>query len=216
MHVIIVGCGRMGSGIARALSLQGHSPVVIDHDAAAFQRLGASYKGKSLLGHGMDRTVLGHAGISHADALAAVTGNDNLNTIVALLARRKFHVPKVVARLFDPAKAETYRRLGVVTIAPTDWGITRVCEQLLHPRLNSVATVGDGGIDILEIDVPPSFVGRTLAELTIPWELQAVALRRDGRTFLADQNTRLQAEDVAYMAASSNAVERLSAHLGIA
>ena len=215
MNIIIVGCGRMGAGIARALGLRGHTLVVIDSDPAAIQRLGRTFKGKFILGHGIDRTVLGEAGISHADGLAAVTGNDNVNTIVALLARQKFHVPKVVARVYDPTKAETYRRLGVNTIAPIGWGITRVCEQLLFPRLNSVASLGSGAIEIMELEVPPSLVGRPIADLTVPQQVQVVALQREGKTFFAAPTMPLQTEDIVYIAASPSVVDRLDTQFGI-
>ena len=103
--------------------------MVIDDDATAFERLGST-RVKPYADMG-DRTVLEEAGVAHADGLAAVTGNDDLNIIVALLARQCFQVPKVVARLYDPKKAETYRRSGISTVAPMTWGITRVCESLL-------------------------------------------------------------------------------------
>jgi trk system potassium uptake protein TrkA len=215
MNFIIIGSGRMGSGIARALSLQGHTLAVIDQESTALQRLGTGFKGKRIVGHGMDRAILGEAGITSADGVAAVTGNDNLNTIVALMARQHFHVPKVVARLYDPLKAETYRRLGVITISPTTWGVTRVCEQLIYPRLNTIATLGDGAFEIVEMEIPVSLVGRTIADLTMPQQLHVVALRREGRTFLASQTMQLQADDVAYVAASSSAISHLNAPLGI-
>lgn len=215
MNTIVVGCGRMGAGIARALSLRGHTLAVIDHEPAALLRLGPTFKGKKILGHGMDRTVLGEAGISHADGLVAVTGDDNLNTIVALLARQHFHVPKVIARLYDPAKTETYRRLGVQTIAPINWGIARVSEQLLFPRLNTIASLGDGSVELIELDIPPSLIGRTLGDLAVPQEIHVVALQREGKTFFASQHMALQAEDIAYLAVSPTAIDRLNAQLGM-
>jgi trk system potassium uptake protein TrkA len=215
MQFVVVGCGRMGSGVARALSLRSHTVAVLDNDPTAFERLGPKFKGKKVRGHGLDRTALEEADVAHADGLAAVTGNDDLNIIVALLARQCFQVPKVVARLYDPKKAETYRRLGISTVAPTAWGVTRVSECLLFPRLRTIASLGDGTIDLLELEIPPSLAGRTLAELAVPQEIQAIALQRGGKTLLAANNLPLQSTDIAYLAVLSTAVDRLNTQLGI-
>lgn len=215
MNFVIVGCGRMGSGVARALNLQNHTLAVIDIDGTAFARLGPTFKGKHLCGHGLDRPLLEEAGIAHADGLAALTGSDDLNIVIALLARQRFHVPKVVARLYDPKKAESYRRLGIHTIAPILWGITRVSESLLFPQINSIASLGNGAIDLLEVEIPSSLVGRTLADLTTPNEVLPVAILRGGKTLLATEHMPLQASDVAFLAVLSTAVDRLNAQLGI-
>jgi trk system potassium uptake protein TrkA len=215
MKFVIVGCGRMGSGVARSLGQRSHTLAVIDNDPAAFERLGPTFKGKTVHGHGLDRTALEEAGVAQADGLAAATGSDDLNIIVALLARQCFHVPKVVARLYDPKKAETYRRLGISTIAPITWGITRVCESLLFPRLRTIASLGNGTIDLLELEIPPSLAGRTLADLAIPQEIQAVAVQRGGKTLLAANDMPLQSSDIAFLAVLSTAVDRLNAQLGI-
>jgi trk system potassium uptake protein len=215
MQFVIVGCGRMGSGIAQTLSMRGHSVAVIDNNESAFQRLGHSFKGKILLGHAMERAFLEEAGLAHADGLAAVTGSDDVNTIVALVARQHFQVPKVVARLYDPNKAEVYRRLGITTIAPTSWAIASVTEQMLFPQLRVLTTLGNGAVDLIELEIPPTLAGRTLADLAVPQELQAVALQRGGKTFFAAQNMPLQPADIAYIAILPSAVDHINTQLGI-
>ena len=215
MKIVVVGCGRMGSGVASSLSLRNHTIAVIDNDPVAFERLGPAFKGSTVRGHGLDRAVLEQAGIAHADSLAALTGSDDLNIVVALLARQCFNVPKVVARLYDPKKAETYRRLGISTISPISWGITRVCESLLFPQLHAIASLGNGTVDLIELEIPPSLAGRTLADLAIPQEIQAIALQRGGKTLLAANNMPLQLSDVAYMAVLSTAVDRLTTQLSM-
>jgi trk system potassium uptake protein TrkA len=205
----------MGAGIAQALCLRGHAVTVLDNDRSAFKRLGRTFKGERVVGHAMERSILEEAGIATADGLAAVTGNDDLNTIVALLARQQFHVPKVVARLYEPHKAEVYRRLGITTIATTTWGIARVIENLLFPDLRVVASLGNNQIELVELEIPPALAGRTLADLAGPQEVQAVAVQRAGRTFLATQNMPLKSADILYVALVASAVDHFNTQLSI-
>src|SRR5512139_1762646 len=135
MKIIIIGCGRMGSGLARAMSLRGHAVTVVDRDPAAFERLGPTFKGQTVVGIGFDREVLLKAGIDRADGLAALTESDEANVVAARLASQVFHIPRVVARLYDPRKAEIYKRLGLRTIAPVAWGIARAADLLSHSQL---------------------------------------------------------------------------------
>ena len=113
MKVIVIGCGRVGSRLATALALRGDSVTVVDLETAAFHRLGKQYHGQRITGDGCNRDVLDRAGIERADALAAVTGSDEINAVLARLAATRLGVPRVVARIYAPAKAEIYRRLGV-------------------------------------------------------------------------------------------------------
>ncbi len=128
MKLIIIGCGRVGAGLAQALSQRGHAVTVVDKDSLTFERLGSTFKGQTVNGGGFDREVLLQTGIERADGLAAVTGSDEVNIVTARLARQMFRVPRVVARLYDPRKAEVYQRLGLQTINPVTWGINRIAE----------------------------------------------------------------------------------------
>lgn len=123
MKVIIMGCGRVGEQLARLLVDEGHQVVVIDYDERALARLGPNFKGQRINGVGFDRDVLMKAGIEQADAFAAASSSDNANIVAARIAHNIFHVPRVVARLFDPQRAEIYRRLGMLTISSTTWGL---------------------------------------------------------------------------------------------
>ncbi|HKZ70108.1 MAG TPA: TrkA family potassium uptake protein, partial [Anaerolineales bacterium] len=135
MKFIVVGCGRWGAGLAQTLSQRGHAVTIVDQDPSAFGRLGPNFKGKTITGIGFDREVLREAGIERADGLAAVTVSDEANVVTARLAQQVFHVPKVVARLYDPHKAEIYRRLGLQTISTVTWGIHRIAELLCYSEL---------------------------------------------------------------------------------
>ena len=154
MKIIIVGCGRVGSRLARTLSLQGHTVTVVDKDPTAFEQLGASFKGKTVTGIGFDQDVLKQAGIQHVDALAAVTSSDETNVVTARLAKRVFHVPRVAARVYDPRKAEIYRRLGLQTISPVALGSVQLAELLSFSHLDTVATLGSGDVHIVDVEIP--------------------------------------------------------------
>jgi trk system potassium uptake protein TrkA len=215
MRIIVIGCGRMGSGLARTMSLRGHAVTVVDRDPVAFERLGPAFKGQTVVGIGFDREVLLKAGIDRADALAALTESDEANVVAARLASQVFHIPRVVARLYDPRKADIYKRLGLRTIAPVAWGITRAADLLSRSQLEPVANLG-GDVEIVEVEVPPLLVGRTVNELVVPGEIHVVAVSRGGRTLLPTLGTLFRDGDMVYVAVLSTSADRLSELLGLA
>ncbi len=214
MRIIIIGCGRMGAGLAQTLSLRGHQVTVLDHDPSSFERLGSSFRGETVSGGGFDRESLLRAGIERADALAAVTASDEVNAVVARLARQVFHVPKVVARIYDPRKAEIYQRLGLQNISPVTWGINRIIDLLCYSRMETVASLGSGEVDIVEAEVPQLLVGRTVNELTVMGEIHVVAITRQGKTFLATLGTEFHKGDLIHLALLAASADRLKALLG--
>jgi trk system potassium uptake protein TrkA len=214
MRIIIVGCGRMGAGLALTLTQRGHDVTVIDRDPTAFATLGERFSGRIITGHGFDREVLRCAGITRADALAAVTSSDETNVVTARVARQFFRVPRVVARLYDPRKAEIYRRLGVLTISTTEWGVHRITELLSYSWFEPIVSLGSS-VDIVDVEAPPALVGRSLASLTVPGEVHPVAISRGGRCFLPTQETRLQAGDLLHIAVLATSTERLKGLLGV-
>lgn len=214
MKMLIIGCGRVGSGLALHLTRQGHNVAVIDHASTAFERLGGAFTGQVVLGAAFDREALRHAGIERTDGLAAVTGSDEVNFVIARAAKQLFHVPRVVARLYDPRKADLYRRLGLQTINPMTWGIQRIVELLSFSHLDAVVSLGSGEIDIIETELPPLLVGRTVNELTLAGEIHVVAISRSGRTFLPTLGTVFQKGDVAHIAVLASSSTRLTTLLG--
>ena len=130
MHVIVVGCGRVGSGLAISLIAQGHSVAIMDKNARAFRRL-KDWDGPRIIGSGFDRDDLEKAGAVGADALAAVTSGDNTNILTVRIARETYLIPNVVARIYDPRRAEIYQRLGIPTVATVTWTIDQVRRRLL-------------------------------------------------------------------------------------
>lgn len=214
MRIIIIGCGRLGAGLAETLGQRGHGVTVVDLDPAAFERLGPSFRGETVAGGGFDRDVLLMAGIERADGLAAVTSSDEVNVVAARLARLVFRVPRVVARLFDPRKAEVYRRLGLPTISHVTWGINRIVELLCYSRLDTIKSLGSGEVDIVEAEIPHLLVGRTVNDLTVPGEIHVVAVTRRGKTFLPTLGTEFHEGDMVHLALLAESAERLKAILG--
>jgi trk system potassium uptake protein TrkA len=215
MKIIIIGCGRMGAGLARTLSLRGHAVTVVDNDPAAFERLGPAFKGQTVVGIGFDRDVLLQAGIERADGLAAVTASDEANVVAARIASQVFRVPRVVARVYDPHKAEIYQRLGLQTIAPVTWGIHQIADLLCYSPLDTVLSLGSGEVDLVKTEIPPLLAGRTVNELTVPGEIRVVAISRGGTTFLPTLGTVFQNGDLVHLVVLAASADRLRALLGL-
>ncbi len=215
MKFIVVGCGRMGSGLARALIQRGHGVAAVDKDPASLARLGKAFAGATVVGIGFDRDVLLQAGIERADGLAAVTSSDEANVVIARLASQVFRVPRVVARLYDPSRAEIYRRLGVQTITPVLWGINRVADLLCYSQLDAVMSLGSGEVDIVEVELPPLLIGRSISTVTIAGAAHVVAISRRGRTFLPLADAVFQEGDVMHLAVVGTSIDRLAALLGL-
>lgn len=215
MKIIIIGCGRVGAGLAQNLSRRGHTVTVVDKDPTTFERLGSPFAGQTVAGIGFDRDVLLQAGIERADGLAAVTGSDEANAVIARVARQVFRVPRVVARLYDPRKAAVYQRLGLQTINPVTWGIHRIAELLCYSRLETILSLGSGEVDIVEAELPPLLAGRTVNEVTVSGEIQVVAISRKSKTFLPTLGTALQEGDLLHLAVLAASADRLKALLSI-
>jgi len=214
MQSIIIGCGRVGAGLAQSLCQRRQSVTVVDQEATAFERLGTRFTGQTIIGAGLDREVLLQAGIEHADGLAAVTGSDDTNVVLARLARQVFRVPRVVARLHDPRHAEVYRQLGIQTITPLTWGSHRLTELLCYTHLNTILSLGSGEVDVIEVELPYLLAGRTVHELTLLGEIHVAAISREGRTFLPTLGTVFREGDLVHLVVLGSSAARLTTLLG--
>jgi len=214
MRILIIGCGRVGAGLAKTLMGRGHSISIIDKDPLAFDKLGDKFKGQTVLGVGFDREVLLKAGIERADGVAAVTSSDEANVVASRIARDFFHVPRVVARLYDVRQAEIYRRLGIQTIAPTGWGINRIADLLLYSPLETVFGLGSGEVELVAAEVPRLMVGKTVRDLTVVGEIHIVSITRANKTFLPTLGTIFREEDLLYLAVLTTSTNRLKELLG--
>ncbi len=210
MRVIIMGGGRVGEQLARLMSDDGHDVAVIDYNAAALARLGPDFRGRRVKGIGFARNVLLLAGIEDADGFAAMSSSDNVNVVAARIARTLFQVPRVVARLFEPERAEVYRRLGLVTISSTTWGAERTRELLTHAELDAVRSFGAGEVQLLEVEVPPRLVGHAVRDLSVPGEVTVITITRDGRALLPSLGTAFRSGDVVHLAVLSGAMNRIA------
>jgi len=213
MHVIVVGCGRVGSELAAELEAQGHTVAVIDKNRNAFRRLPERFTGRAVLGFGFDRDHLEQAGIGEADALAAVTSGDNSNILTARIARETYEIPNVVARIYDPRRAVIYQRLGIPTVATVAWTTDQVLRRLFPDRWASEWTDPSGAVDLVEHMLPGSWAGRKLTELDERDLFRLVAVTREGQSRLATPELVGQEGDIVYMAVRRDARDDLHRRL---
>lgn len=165
MHFVIMGCGRVGASLARSLERIGHDVAVVDQDPEAFHRLGSEFTGRRVTGVGFDRDTLTRAGIDDAYALAAVSSGDNSNILAARVARETFGVEHVVARIYDPDRAQVYERLGIPTVATVRWTADQVLRRLLPQGLASEMTDASGRLVVAEISVDDGWIGQPLTRI---------------------------------------------------
>ncbi|MGH3911506.1 MAG: potassium channel family protein [Pseudonocardiaceae bacterium] len=211
MHVVIMGCGRVGSGLAIALERLGHDVSVVDRDLQAFRRLGADFHGQQVLGIGFDRQVLTEAGIEHAGALAAVSSGDNSNIISARVARETFGVQRVVARIYDAKRAAVYERLGIPTVATVPWTTDRLLRMLLPEGTATAWRDPSGTVAVLQLPLHEGWVGRSVRNLEEGTGARIAFIVRFGTGVLPDSKTVLQADDQVYAAVVSGTVTDVSA-----
>jgi trk system potassium uptake protein TrkA len=215
MKIIIMGCGRVGSQVSKLLVRQGHEVTVIDHDDNAAARLGLDFKGKVVHGLGFDRNVLIKAGVETAEGFITASSSDNANIVAARIARNIFHVPRVVARLYDPVRAEVYQRLGLTTISSTAWGAERIVEVVTHSDLDVLHVFRDGGTTMVRVEAPARLNGHRVAQMNIPGEVAVTAITRNDHTFIPVSGTEFQEGDIIYLAVIPSAMLRLEELLGI-
>jgi trk system potassium uptake protein len=178
MHVIIVGCGRVGAGLAIGLTREGHSVCIMDKQAGAFRRLPPDLEVQKVVGFGFDRGHLEEAGATRADALAAVTSGDNSNILTARIARETYEIPNVVARIYDPRRAEIFQRLGIPTVPSVSWTIDQVFRRIL-PGEGSIAwSDGSGHLHLMERLLPPAWAGRRITDALGDDNVRLVAVTR--------------------------------------
>ncbi|MBC6449450.1 potassium channel family protein [Actinokineospora xionganensis] len=206
MHVVIMGCGRVGASMAHALERLDHTVAVIDKDAQAFRRLGADFHGQQVVGPGFDRQVMIEAGIERAGAFAAVSSGDNSNIISARVARETFGVDHVVARIYDPKRAEVYERLGIPTVATVPWTTDRLLRTLLPDGVASAWRDPSGKVALLQVPVHEDWVGRTVRDFQSATGCRVAFIMRFGTGVLAESKTVIQADDQVYVAALSGTV----------
>jgi trk system potassium uptake protein TrkA len=204
-----MGCGRVGSTLARSLEDRNHTVSVIDSNPDAFRRLGPSFNGTKVTGYGFDQAVLAEAGIERADAFAAVSSGDNSNIIAARVARETFGVQHVVARIYDSKRAEVYERMGIPSVATVPWTVNRLLRELLSVKVSELWREPTGKVLLMRITVTEGWIGRKLAELEAASGARAAWLVRFGEALLPTSGTVLQDGDQLVVAVTDELTARV-------
>ncbi len=215
MKVIVMGFGRIGSQVSKLLADQHHDVTVIDHESTASTRIDPAFKGRVIKGIGFDREVLIQAGIEHAEAFVASSTSDNANIVAARIARNIFHVPRVVARLYDPLRAEIYQRLGLTTVSATNWAAERIFQELTHTDMDVRETFGRGEVTLIHLETPSHLVGRTVNQLNVHGEVMVISITRNEQAFIPIVGTEFQEGDLINLVVLSSAMDRLEEMLGL-
>lgn len=214
VHIVIMGCGRVGSRLAQSLEKRGHSVAVIDVNTDAFRRLGPGFAGRTVKGVGFDRDVLRKAEIDRADGFAAVSSGDNSNILAARVVRENFDVTNVVARIYDTGRAEVYERLGIPTVATVRWASDKVLRRLLPEGSEPVWRDQSGNANLIEVRVDRGWVGHSVAAMQQAARTPIPFLLRLGQGMVPRADTLFQDGDLAYAAVESERVGAVEAVLG--
>ena len=211
MHIVIMGCGRVGSTLAHILEDQGHSVAVIDQSADAFRRLGSGFKGRKITGSGFDRDVLIEAGIEEADAFAAVSSGDNSNIISARVVRESFGIQRVAARIYDPRRAEVYQRLGIPTVATVRWTADQMLRKIVPEGGEPLWRDPTGKIVLTEVAFSPAWIGEQVKWVEARTMSRIAFVDRLGQAFVPEPGTVLQEGDVLHVVARESDLDRMAA-----
>jgi len=194
-----MGCGRVGSSLATELEAAGHSVAIIDQSREAFRRLGPDFKGRTISGVGFDRDTLLEAGIETADAFAAVSNGDNSNILAARVARETYGVANVVARIYDPGRAEIYQRLGIPTVATVIWATDQILRRLVPEGSRSEWRDASGSIQLCEMHPHKDWFGSPITELEARTGSRVAFITRLGEGLIPDSHTVLQEGDLVHV-----------------
>ena len=216
MHFVIMGCGRVGSTLAHSLEAQGHDVAVIDQDESSFRRLGTSFEGRRVTGVGFDRETLREAGTKGATAFAAVSSGDNSNILAARVARETFGVQNVVARIYDPGRAEIYQRLGIPTVATVTWTSDQMLRRLLPSGAASLFRDPSGHVVLAEMPVHQGWIGRRVDDIAAAGGVRVAFLTRLGDGLVPGASTLLQDGDQLHVMVAESDLQRAEAALDTA
>ncbi len=213
MHVVVIGCGRVGSELAGSLEQAGHTVAIVDKAASAFRRLPADFQGEKVVGFGFDRDDLAKAGIEKAGAFASVTSGDNSNILCARIARETYGIEHVVARIYDPRRALIYQRLGIPTVATVAWTTDQVLRRLLPGETRHDWVDGTGRIGVVERPIPNKAIGKKLAKLNVPGRFWLTAVTRFGKAQIVTSDLVGQEGDVLVFVSDMDCLDALQAHI---
>lgn len=215
MKILIVGCGKLGAGLALELYKKGHTISIIDKDEDSFYRLGADFNGTLVVGNGYDQKVLEEAEIEYADAMVCATGNDEINAVAAKIGKDKYYVKYVIARLYNPRKAKVYEALGIKAISTTGFSINRAIELLSYKMMDSLALLGnDASSEIVRIRATPNIDGMLVKEINDE-KFKLFSIVRGESSFLPKDDDVIETSDILYFIIKTEAKRKLKILLGI-
>lgn len=215
MKILIVGCGKLGAGLALELYKKGHTISIIDKDEDSFYRLGADFNGTLVVGNGYDQKVLEEAEIEYADAMVCATGNDEINAVAAKIGKDKYYVKYVIARLYNPRKAKVYEALGIKAISTTGFSINRAIELLSYNMMDSLALLGnDASSEIVRIRATPNIDGMLVKEINDE-KFKLFSIVRVESSFLPKDDDVIETNDILYFIIKTEAKRKLKILLGI-
>jgi trk system potassium uptake protein TrkA len=203
-----MGCGRVGAEMTIQLSKGGHSVAIIDKRKEAFDRLPPGFDARTIVGIGFDREILEEAGIKEADAFIAVSNGDNSNIVSARVAREHYHVDKVIARIYDPRRAEIYERLNIPTIATVRWAAKQVQYLLFHGKETMRDSLAGGSLLHLQVEIPDHLVGKKISSVTSDGEVEVIGVDRGGAGFIPKDDSTFQEGDVVHFIVHKDQVEK--------
>jgi len=206
-----MGCGRVGSSLATELEAAGHSVAIIDQSREAFRRLGPDFKGRTISGVGFDRDTLLEAGIETADAFAAVSNGDNSNILAARVARETYGVANVVARIYDPGRAEIYQRLGIPTVATVIWATDQILRRLVPEGSRSEWRDASGAVQLCEMHPHKDWFGMAITELEAATGARVAFITRLGEGLIPDPHSVLQEGDLIHVTVRDEEISKVEA-----
>jgi trk system potassium uptake protein len=207
VHFVIMGCGRVGAELTIQLSKAGHSVAVVDKRKHAFDRLPPEFKARTVVGVGFDREVLEEAGIRDADAFMAVSNGDNSNIVSARIAREHYRVPKVVARIYDPRRAEIYERLNIPTVASVRWAAKQIQYLIFHGGEQLKESFAGGSLLHLQVHVPEHLIGKKIDTVCEDGRVEVIGVDRGGSGFIPTSGSTFQQGDVAHFIVHKDATD---------
>jgi trk system potassium uptake protein TrkA len=213
VRVIIMGCGRVGAQLTVELGEDGHEVSIIDKRPEAFYRLPPGFAAKSFVGLGFDRDVLEEAGIKEADAFIAVSSGDNSNIVSARIALEHYHVPKVIARIYDPRRAEIYEKLNIPTVATVRWGVKQIQLMLFHDRTEVREGLGGGDLVRVRVPVPSHLIGKPVSAINVPGQILVAAISRGGGGLIPTDDTLLKEGDFVGVITAKDGLDALDQQL---
>ena len=204
-----MGCGRVGAELTIQLAKGGHDVAIIDKRKEVFDRLPPGFDARTIVGIGFDQEVLEEAGIKEADAFVAVSNGDNSNIVSARVAREHYHVPKVIARIYDPMRADIYEKLNIPTVSTTRWGVKQMILMLTHPGEEIKETLAAGDLFRMRVEIPSHLVGKPVSSLNLDGKILVAGVDRGGKGFVPVRSSTFQEGDYAAVIVQKDALETL-------